>query len=147
MKIYFGSDHAGYKYKEMLRGYLEGKGFEVEDLGTNGEESVDYPDFGRAVGEAVAGDPGAYGVLVCGTGIGIAMAAHKVKGVRAATVHNEFTAQAARGHNDANVIAMGERVVDEEMAKKIVDAFFGAEFEGGRHEKRVGKITAIENGE
>jgi ribose 5-phosphate isomerase B len=145
MKIYIGSDHAGYKYKEMLIGHLLEKGFEVEDVGANSEESVDYSDFGRTVGERVGVEPGNYGVLVCGTGIGIGMAAGKVDGVRAATVHDEFTAEMAKKHNNANVIAMGERIIDEEMAKKIVDAFFGSEFEGGRHARRVDKITAIEN--
>lgn len=145
MKVYLGSDHAGYKYKEMLMGHLAEKGFEVEDIGANSEESVDYSDFGRTLGERVGAEPGNYGVLVCGTGIGIGMAAGKVDGVRAATVHDEFTAEMAKKHNNANVIAMGERVIDEEMAKKIVDTFFGAEFEGGRHARRVDKITAIEN--
>lgn len=147
MKVYLGSDHAGYKYKEMLLGYLAEKGFEVEDLGAKSEESVDYPDYGRAVGEAVSSDPGSYGVVVCGTGIGITMAAHKVDGVRAATVHDEFTAEMAKKHNNANVIGMGARVIDEEMAKKIVDVFFSNDFEGGRHERRVEKINAIENGQ
>ena len=147
MKIYLGSDHAGFQMKEVLRAYLADEGFEVEDLGPENEESVDYPDFGRAVGEAVVADEGSYGLLVCGTGIGIGIAANKVDGVRAATIHDEFTARAAREHNNANVISMGARIIDDEMAKKLADAFFEAEFEGGRHERRVNKITAIENGE
>jgi ribose 5-phosphate isomerase B len=145
MKVFLGSDHAGVEMKDMLRGYLIEKGFEVEDLGPEGADSVDYPDYGAAVGRAVIAEPGSYGVLICGTGIGIGMAAHKVKGVRAAVVHNEFTARAAKEHNNANVISFGARVIDDEMARKIVDEFFGAEFEGGRHERRVEKIMQLEN--
>lgn len=145
MKIFLGSDHAGVEMKAMLRDYLTEKGFEVDDLGPETDDSVDYSDFGAAVGRAVMNEPGSYGVLMCGTGIGIAMAAHKVKGVRAAVVHNEFTARAAKEHNNANVISMGARVIDDEMARKIVDEFFGNEFEGGRHERRVDKIMQIEN--
>ncbi len=145
MKVFLGSDHAGVEMKDMLRGYLTEKGFEVEDLGPEGADSVDYPDYGAAVGRAVIAEPGSYGVLICGTGIGIGMAAHKVKGVRAAVVHNEFTARAAKEHNNANVISFGARVIDDEMARKIVDEFFGAEFEGGRHERRVEKIMQLEN--
>lgn len=145
MKVFFGSDHAGFEMKNMLRDYLAAKGFEVKDLGAFSADSVDYPDYGEAVGKAVVAEPGSYGVLVCGTGIGIGIAANKVRGVRAATVHNEFTARAAKEHNDANVISLGARVVDNEMAKKIVDEFFGAEFQGGRHEARVCKIMDIEN--
>jgi ribose 5-phosphate isomerase B len=145
MKVFLGSDHAGVEMKDMLRGYLIEKGFEVEDLGPEGADSVDYPDYGAAVGRAVITESGSYGVLICGTGIGIGMAAHKVKGVRAAVVHNEFTARAAKEHNNANVISFGARVIDDEMARKIVDEFFGAEFEGGRHERRVEKIMQLEN--
>ncbi len=140
MKWFAGADHAGYELKDSLVAVLRELGDEVEDLGTNSGDSVDYPDFGTLVARAVADNPGSYGLLVCGTGIGIAMAAGKVPGIRAATVTNEFTARATRAHNDANVIAMGQRVVGAGVAEAALRAFRETPFEGGRHERRVKKI-------
>ena len=117
MRWYAGSDHAGFALKESLVALLRGLGDEVRDLGTDSGDSVDYPDYAAAVGRAVVADPGSLGLLVCGTGIGIAIAANKVHGVRAATVNDWFSAQATRAHNDANVIALGARVVGAGVAE------------------------------
>lgn len=143
-KIIAGSDHAGLALrKEAVRVALE-HGFEVEDLGPFSGESVDYPDFARRVGEAVASGAAKVGILVCGTGIGMSIAANKVKGVRAAHVTNEFEARMARAHNDANVLCIGERVVGLGLGAAIVAAFLATPFEAGRHAKRVEKIGALE---
>ncbi len=144
MKWYAGSDHAGFAMKEQLVALLRGLGDEVTDLGTTGLDSVDYPDFGEAVGRAVVADPGTRGLLVCGTGIGISIAANKVRGVRAAVVADAFTAHATRAHNDANVIAFGARVVGIGVAANALEIFRSTEFEGGRHQRRVDKIAAID---
>lgn len=143
-RIALGADHAGFRLKQLLAQHLKSQGHEVVDLGTDTEESVDYPDFGAAVGRAVAGGDADLGVCVCGTGIGIAMAANKVPGVRAATVHDATSARLTRQHNDANVICLGERLTGVEVAKDAVDAFLAASFEGGRHQRRVDKIAALE---
>ena len=147
MKIALGADHAGYELKDKLKLHLAQRGFEVQDEGTRGPESVDYPDFARKVGEDVAAHRADLGVLVCGTGIGMAMAANKVPGIRAANCDTEFEAQMAREHNDANVLALGARVLNEDQAAKIVDVFLKKTFAGGRHQTRVDKIMAIENEE
>jgi len=144
MKWFAGADHAGYELKDVLVAVLRELGDEVQDLGTNSGDSVDYPDFGTKVGRAVADNAGSYGLLVCGTGIGIAMAAGKVPGIRAATVTNEFTARATRSHNDANVIAMGQRVIGFGVAEAALRAFRDTPFEGGRHERRVRKINTLD---
>lgn len=144
MKWYAGADHAGYELKNQLVAVLRELGDEVIDVGTNGPESVDYPDFGVKVARAVAAEPEARGLLVCGTGIGIAMAANKIEGVRAAVVTDEFTAQATRAHNDANVISMGARVIGSGVAEAALRRFRDTPFEGGRHERRVRKIDAPE---
>jgi ribose 5-phosphate isomerase B len=144
MKIALGADHAGFEEKEKLKKTLDEIGVEYEDLGTNSLDSVDYPDFAQKVGEAVASGEAEQGILVCGSGIGIAIAANKIHGVRAAQAWNEETARLARQHNDANVLSIGARVIPEEEIPKIVKAWFGAKFEGGRHEKRVEKITELE---
>lgn len=145
MKIYAGSDHAGYQLKQALIEEARRLGHEVEDLGTSSPgESVDYPEFGAAVGRKVAADPGSRGVVVCGSGIGIGMAANKVKGVRAATVWDEITARLARAHNDANVMAVGERLVSPHRAREALRAFLETEHEGGRHTRRVEQIAALE---
>lgn len=142
---YAGSDHAGYALKSALCEFLRELGDEVEDLGSDdAEHSVDYPDFGAAVARRVAAEPGAFGLLVCGTGVGIAMAANKVPGARAAVVTDTFTAKAARAHNDANVIALGERVTGPGVAKDALAAFRETAFEGGRHQRRVDKLRALE---
>lgn len=143
MRIAVGADHAGFAMKESLATHLRDAGHDILDLGTHSEERVDYPDFGAAVGRAVAGDEADLGLCVCGSGIGIAIAANKVPGVRAATVHDVTSAHLAREHNDANVICIGERLTGPEVAKDSVDAFLAAKFEGGRHTPRVAKIDAL----
>ncbi len=141
-----GSDHAGLALKDELVRVLRERGCDVEDLGTNSPESVDYADYGKAVAEAVVMTEGALGLLVCGTGNGIAMSANKVKGARAALVTESFTAQMARLHNDANILVFGARVVGVGVASAALAAFADAEFEGGRHQSRVEKLMAIEEG-
>lgn len=144
MKIAIGSDHGGYCLKELIKKHLQEKGFNIKDFGTDSTASTDYPDFARAVGEAVATGDFNKGILICGTGIGMSMAANKVPGIRCALVGDCFSAKATREHNDANIIALGERVIGSGLALKIVDIWLGTEFEGGRHQKRVDKITEIE---
>lgn len=144
MKIAIGSDHAGFEVKEKIKKQLDEMNITYEDLGTNSTESVDYPDFGAAVGREVAGGKADEGIVICGSGIGIAIAANKIKGVRAAQAWNEETARLARLHNDANVLSIGARVIPEAEIPKIVKSWFNAKFEGGRHEKRVEKISELE---
>ncbi len=146
-RIAIGSDHAGYQLKEQLAEHLREQGHEVEDLGTHSEESVDYPDFGAAVARAVVGGKADYGVCVCGTGIGIGIAANKVKGARAAVVHDTTSARMARQHNNANVLAFGARVLADARALEIVDLFLETEFEGERHQPRIEQLAAIEREE
>lgn len=144
-KIAVGSDHAGFDLKEKVRQYLAGKGFVVEDLGTKSSASVDYPDFAQKVAEAVAAKKADFGVVVCGTGLGVAMSANKVRGIRAAPCNDTLSARFARSHNDANVLTLGARIIDEVTAHKILDTWLSTPFEGGRHQRRVDKITAIED--
>lgn len=144
MKVAIGADHAGYEEKENIKKTLDELGVEYVDLGTNSTESVDYPDFGKAVGEAVAKGEAEQGIVVCGSGIGISIAANKVKGIRAALAWNEETAQLARQHNDANVLAIGARTTPQGTIPNIVKAWFNAKFEGGRHQRRVDEISEIE---
>lgn len=144
MRLAIGSDHAGFQLKTTVGEHLRSLGHEVVDVGTTGEESVDYPDFGAAVGQAVANGDAELGIAVCGSGIGIAIAANKVSGVRAATVNDATGGHLCREHNDANVLCLGQRMVGVAVALDAVDAFLGAEFEGGRHQRRVNKITALE---
>ncbi|HEX8922639.1 MAG TPA: ribose 5-phosphate isomerase B [Pyrinomonadaceae bacterium] len=145
MKIALASDHAGYAEKERLKPLFRDLGLEVEDLGTVSEDSVDYPDYARKVAERVARGEAEQGVLVCGSGTGMAIAANKVPGVRAAVAWSEETARLARQHNDANVLALGARTTPEGEIPKIVCAWFETDFEGGRHAGRVEKIRQIEN--
>ena len=147
MKIAIASDHAGYEEKERLKPLLNELGIQYEDLGTFSEESVDYPDYARKVGEEVAQGHVDQGLLVCGSGTGMAIAANKVPGVRAAVAWNEETAQLAREHNDANVLSLGARVTPAEDLSRIVRAWFAARFAGGRHTQRVEKIREIEQEE
>jgi ribose 5-phosphate isomerase B len=140
MKIYLGSDHGGFELKEVIEKYLIEEGYEVEDLGTHSEDSVDYPDFGIKVGESVVKEEDSIGIVFCGTGIGISIAANKVKGVRCALCSNVFSAEMAKKHNNANVIALGGRVTGKDLGKRIVKAFLEEKFEGGRHSRRVNKI-------
>ena len=145
-KIALGADHAGYSLKEIIRKHLEEAGYAIEDLGTWSEESVDYPDFGKAVGEHVISRRSDLGITVCGTGIGISIAANKVPGVRAAVAHDVMTARLAREHNDANVIAFGARLIGSDMARACVLAFLGSDFAGGRHQRRVDLLsTALQD--
>lgn len=144
MKVVVGSDHAGFLQKENIKEYLKSKNIEVIDLGAESELSVDYPDFGKKVGEAVTKEPYDFGVVVCGTGIGISIAANKVKGVRAALVYDEETARLAKEHNNANILALGGRTTTEEDARKIVDAYLEAKFEE-RHQRRIDKISKLED--
>lgn len=144
-RIAIGSDHAGFPVKEIIRIYLEGAGYAVEDQGTSSEESVDYPDYGRAVGERVASKQADLGIAVCGTGIGISIAANKVPGIRAALAHDVVTARLAREHNDANVLALGGRVVTGAAAVEMVQTFLTTAYLGGRHQRRVDKIAQMES--
>ena len=144
LKVALGSDHAGFELKEKVREYLRGKGFEVEDLGTYSTDSVDYPDFAEKVATRVAARQADFGVLCCGTGLGVAMSANKVPGIRAATCNDTLTAHFARAHNNANVLTMGGRLADELTMHKIVDTWFSTPFEGGRHVRRLEKIAALD---
>jgi ribose 5-phosphate isomerase B len=147
IKIALGADHAGYEEKEKLKKTLDSLGVQYEDFGTVSTDSVDYPDYARKVGEAVAHGQYDQGLLVCGSGTGMAIAANKVPGVRAAVAWNEEIARLAREHNDANVLSLAARYTTPEENEKIVRAWFGAHFDGGRHQRRVDKIKEIEKEE
>ena len=140
MKIAIGNDHVAVALKRSIMTFLEEKGIEVVNVGTDSEERFNYPISGYKVGKMVASGEVDYGILICGTGVGISLSANKIKGIRAALVHNEFTAKLARLHNDANVIALGARVIGDELGLACVETFINTEFEGGRHARRVGKI-------
>lgn len=144
MKIALGSDHAGFELKNEIIEHLTKSGIEVKDYGTYSAESCDYPDYASKVAEAVINKEFQFGILVCGTGIGISIAANKVAGIRAAVCSDTFTAHATREHNDANILALGARVVGGGLALDIVDTFLNAEFQGGKHQLRVDKIADIE---
>ena len=144
MKIAVGSDHAGLELKHEIMKHLEDKKIVYKDYGCYCKDSCDYPDFGEAVAEAVVSGECNLGIIVCGTGIGISIAANKVPGIRAAHCTDTFSARCSRQHNDANILALGERVTGVGLAIDIVDSFLEAKFEGGRHERRVNKITQIE---
>jgi ribose 5-phosphate isomerase B len=143
-RIAIGSDHAGFPVKETIRKYLEAAGYAVDDQGTLSDDSVDYPDYGKAVGERVASKQADLGIAVCGSGIGISIAANKVPGIRAALAHDVMTARLAREHNDANVLVLGGRVVAAETAVEMVQSFLTTAYLGGRHQRRLDKITAME---
>ena len=145
--IAIGSDHGGYELKQFLMKYLDEQGLAYKDFGTYSSESCDYPIYGEAVARAVAGGECEKGVIICGTGIGISIAANKVKGVRAALCGDCYSAEYTRRHNDANILALGARVVGSGLAMKILDTFLNTEFEGGRHARRVELISAIEERE
>lgn len=144
MKIAIGSDHGGFMLKSEILKHIDGKGYEVKDFGCYSTDSVDYPDVGHAVAEAVAKGEYDRGILICGTGIGISIAANKVPGIRAALCGDCFSAKASREHNNANILALGERVIGTELAKMITDIWLTTEFSGGRHSGRVDKLTGIE---
>jgi ribose 5-phosphate isomerase B len=143
-RIALGADHAGYHAKEIVKQYLEGAGYTVDDLGTWSDESVDYPDFAKAVAERVAGGEDQLGILACGTGIGMAITANKIPGIRAALAHDALTARMAREHNDANVLTLGGRVVGDAEAIDIVKTFLESRFAGGRHQRRIDKISELD---
>jgi ribose 5-phosphate isomerase B len=147
MKIALAADHAGFEEKEQIKKTLDELGVEYDDMGTVSTESVDYPDYARKVGEAVAKGEAQQGLLICGSGTGMAIAANKVPGVRAAVAWNEEIARLAREHNDANVLSLAARFTPPEEMDKIVRAWFGAHFDRGRHQRRVEKITEIETEE
>ncbi len=147
MKIAIGNDHVAVEMKNLVKEHLESKGYEVVNFGTDSGERANYPVYGKKVADAVASGECDFGVLICGTGVGISLAANKVKGIRACVCSDPYTARLTRQHNNANIIAFGARVVGQELALMIVDEFFGAEFEGGRHQTRIDMISAIENGE
>ena len=147
MKIAIGNDHVALEMKNHIKEYLEAKGYEVIDFGTYTSERCDYPVYGKKVADAVVSKECDLGILICGTGIGISLAANKVKGIRAAVCSEPYSAKLTRQHNNANIIAFGARVVGEATAEMIVDEFLNAEYEGGRHQKRIDMISAIETGE
>lgn len=143
MKIALASDHGGFELKEQVKGYLLDKGHEIIDLGCNTEDSVDYPVYGKACGEAVIKGEAEKGMVFCGTGIGISIAANKVKGVRCSLCMDTFMAEMSRRHNDANVLALGGRILSTETAFAIVEVWLGTEFEGGRHQRRVDLLNQM----
>lgn len=145
MKFYIATDHAGLDLKDYTVELLKQKGHDVVDLGPYDKERVDYPDYANKVCEAVLADKEAQGILICGSGIGMSMAANRHHGIRAALCHDAYTATVARGHNDANILCFGERIVGKGVAESILDAWIAGSFEGGRHEGRVAKIEAINN--
>ena len=140
MRIAISSDHAGYRYKEMLADFLRERGHEVRDFGTNSEDPVDYPDYIRPAAEAVARGDFERGILLGGSGNGEAIAANRVRGVRCALCWNEESARLARGHNDANMVSLGQRFLTEEQARAIVETWLSHPFEGGRHVERIAKL-------
>jgi ribose 5-phosphate isomerase B len=146
MKLAMGADHAGYLLKDRIRQYVTERGHNVIDEGTNSSDSVDYPDFAARVAEDVASGRAERGILVCGSGIGMAIAANKVAGIRAANISNDYEAQMSREHNDLNVLTLGARILDETTAKHIVQIWLDTPFSGGRHTGRLEKIREIEKG-
>ena len=147
MKIAIGCDHGGFELKEAVRGYLEEHNIPYEDFGAYSTDSIDYAPIAAKAAKAVASGEADRGILVCSTGIGISIAANKVKGIRAALCTNEFCAEMTRRHNNANILCMGGKVIDKETALKLVDIFLNTEFEGGRHQRRIDQIAQIENGQ
>jgi len=144
MRVALGADHAGFDLKESLKVWLLEHGYEVQDVGTHSTESVDYPDYAVQVGEAVASGKAERGLLICGTGVGMAIAANKIPGVRAAFCPDLFTARMSREHNDANILTLGARIMGRELALEILSLWFATDFAGGRHTARLEKIRAIE---
>ena len=146
MKIAIGNDHVALEMKKQITEHLEAKGFEVMNFGTDSEERTDYPIYGYRVAKAVQSGECDFGVLICGTGVGISLAANKVKGVRAVVCSEPYTAKLSRQHNDTRIVAFGARVIGIATAEMIVDEFLSAEYEGGRHAKRVEMLSKIEDG-
>jgi ribose-5-phosphate isomerase (EC 5.3.1.6) len=146
MKIAIGSDHAGFRLKEKIKQFLLSKGYEVLDFGTNSTDSTHYPLFAKEVAKAIQEKRADYGILICGSGIGMSITANKFPGIRAALCLNEYMARMSRMHNDANVLCLGDRVVGDELALSIVEAWLSTSFEGGRHQERIKLIEEIEKG-
>jgi RpiB/LacA/LacB family sugar-phosphate isomerase len=146
MRLALGSDHAGYVLKEKIKAFLRNTGVEVNDCGTDSPESVDYPDFARKVGAEINSGKSERGILFCGTGIGMSIAANKIPGIRAAMAQSPDAARLSRLHNDANVLCLAGRFMDPALAQEIVKVWLATPFEGGRHQRRVDKITALERG-
>jgi len=144
-RIAVGADHAGYHVKEAVKKYLESSVYQVDDMGTWSEESVDYPDYAKKVAERVVAGQDDFGFLACGTGIGMSIAANKIEGIRAAVAHDAMTARLARQHNNANVLALGGRVVTDAQAIEIVKDFLATDFRVGRHQRRVDKIAELDH--
>ncbi len=142
MKYYIATDHAGIDFKAFIKSLLEERGHEVVDLGPFSTDRVDYPDYAKKLCHDVLADAGSKGILICGTGIGMSLAANKVKGIRAALCHDAYTASMARAHNDANVLVLGARVLGYGTAESIIDAWLSSEFEGGRHADRIAKLES-----
>ena len=141
-KFYIATDHAGYVLKAFVKDVVTTLGHEIVDLGPDSADRVDYPDYARKCAEAVLADEGSFGILICGTGIGISIAANKTQGIRAALRHDHYTAKLTRLHNDANILCFGERIVGKGVVIDMIEAFAETEFEGGRHAGRVAKIEA-----
>ncbi|UQS82630.1 ribose 5-phosphate isomerase B [Bombilactobacillus folatiphilus] len=142
MKIAFGSDHVGYELKPTLIKYVQELGYETYDFGTYSKQRTDYPIYGKKVGEVVARGDYDLGIIICGTGVGISLAANKVPGIRAASVSEPYSAALSRRHNNSNILALGSRVIGSEMAKLIVKSWLESQFEGGRHQRRIDELTA-----
>lgn len=145
MKIAISSDHGGNRLRHEIMNLLAELGLDYEDFGPDSDDSVDYPDYAKPVADGVASGQFDRGILICGTGIGMSIAANKVKGIRCALVHDVFSAKATRGHNDSNILAMGERVIGAGLAREVATAWLDTSFEGGRHERRVAKLSELEN--
>lgn len=145
-KIAIGSDHAGFDMKEAIKTQLQSDGYDVVDMGTHDKSSCDYPDYAAAVARAVAQKEVSAGIIVCSTGIGVSMTANKIHGVRAALVHHAYEAEMTRRHNDANVLCLGANITGPAIALNAVKTFLATDFEGGRHQRRVDKMMAVENG-
>jgi ribose 5-phosphate isomerase B len=139
-KFYIATDHAGFALKDFVKDFVTSLGHEIIDLGPDSDDRVDYPDFAKKCADAVVADKGSFGILICGTGIGISIAANKVPGIRAALCHDHYTAKLTRQHNDANILCFGERVVGKGVIEDMIEVFANTDFEGGRHAGRVEKI-------
>lgn len=146
MRVALGADHGGFELKEVIHQHLESQGIEILDYGTHSKESVDYPRYGFAVGNAITKNEADLGIVVCGTGLGISIAANKIPGIRAAVCSETYSARMAREHNNANILALGARVIGVGLALEIVDVFLKTEFSGGRHSLRLNLLSEIEQG-
>ena len=145
MKVAIGSDHAGYAWKDDIKKLLDELDIEYKDYGCNSEYSCDYPDYAGPVAQAVANKDADRGILICGTGIGMSIAANKVRGIRASLCNDVFSAEMTRAHNNANVLTLGSRVIDKELALEIIKTWLSTEYEGGRHARRLAKVSLLEN--